>query len=532
MNRLEDRFGLLTSGSRVARPHQRTLRGLIDWSHELCTPAERLLWNRLSVFAGDFGLDAAEAVCAGDGIGRDEVLDLLDGLVVQSIVVPVEREGRPRYRMLETLRRYGQERLAESGQEQRILQRHQNFYLAFAEGIADGWYGPVHQENLTRLRAELAQLRAALRQGGDPQATLALAVALRFHWCEGGFLGEGRLCLDRALAAAPEPTPGRAKALWVAAWIAVLQSDHATAHRRLDQAAELGDQLCDPVVCDHVQNLRGTLALYSGRLEESVSLLEEAAAAHLETGEEVSAGFALIQLATAQSHLGDPRTTQTCRQAVAIAEAYDERLIRAHAQWTLGYNAWRRGNSEEAVAMIRSALDYMQGCNHRSTVALMLEQFAWATAAGGNHQQAGRLMGAARAVWQDSDTSLSTFGPHMVEQRARCEEAIVRALGRAAYEKALAESDGHRGPDEAIAYALRTESEPTATAPAPSPLTRREQEVAALVAEGMSNRQIASALGRSPRTVHRHVENILAKLGFGSRARIASWWTANQAPTP
>ncbi|MFM9443771.1 ATP-binding protein [Streptomyces acidiscabies] len=99
VNRLEDRFRLLANGSRVARPHQRTLRALIDWSHELCTPAERLLWHRLTVFSGDFGLDAAEAVCAGDGIGRDEVLDLLDQLVVQSIVLPTEREGLPRYRL-------------------------------------------------------------------------------------------------------------------------------------------------------------------------------------------------------------------------------------------------------------------------------------------------------------------------------------------------------------------------------------------------------------------------------------------------
>ncbi len=190
-NRLADRFGLLASGSRVARPHQRTLRGLIDWSYELCTPAERLQWNRLSVFAGAFGLDAAEAVCAGEGIGPDEVLDLLDRLVVQSVVMPTEHEGMPRYRLLETIRQYGRERLAESGQEEQSLRRHDAFYLALAEHIADSWYGPGQHESLARLRAEHADLRAALERGSDPQATLALAAALRFHWCEGGFLGEG-----------------------------------------------------------------------------------------------------------------------------------------------------------------------------------------------------------------------------------------------------------------------------------------------------------------------------------------------------
>ncbi|WP_371583648.1 LuxR C-terminal-related transcriptional regulator [Streptomyces sp. NBC_01314] len=531
VNRLEDRFGLLASGSRVARPRQRTLRGLIDWSHELCTPAERLLWNRLSVFAGDFGLDAAEAVCGGDGIGRDQVLDLLDRLVVQSIVVPTEREGLPRYRLLETIREYGRERLAESGQEQQTLRRHHDFYLALAERIADVWYVPVRQENLTRLHAEHANLRAALVQGGDPQATLALAAALRFHWCEGGFLGEGRRWLDRALAAAPEPTPARARALWVAALVAVLQRDHARANRWLDEAAELGERLDYRVVCAYVQSLRGALALYGGRLEEAVSLLEVAAAVHMGTGEEIGAVYALILMATAQTHLGDPRATETCRQAVALAEAHDELLVRAHAQSVLGYDTWRRGDREEALALMRTALENAQGFNDYVRVALMLEKFAWITADDGRHKRAGQLLGAARVLWRVTDTDVSGFGPHMVDRHAQCEADIVRALGPAAYEKLLAEG-GRRRPDEAIAYALRTESEPTVTTPAPNPLTPREQEVAALVAKGMSNQQIASALGRSPRTVHGHVENILAKLGFGSRARIASWWTANQAPTP
>ncbi|WP_306819823.1 ATP-binding protein [Streptomyces sp. CA-210063] len=529
VNRLEDRFGLLSSGSPVARPHQRTLRGLIDWSHELCTPAERLLWSRLSVFLGDFCLDAAEAVCAGDGIGRNEVLDLLDRLVVQSIVVPTEREGRPCYRLLETVREYGRERLAESGEEQRLRRRHHAFYLAFAERLDDGWYGPGQQESLARLRAEYANLRAALECGGDPQGTLALAAALRFHWCGGGFLGTGRRWLDRALAAAPEPTLARARALWVAAWVAALQHDHSAARRWLDEAAELGERLDDRVVGAHVQSLRGTLALWGGRLAEAVPLLEAAAAAHRETGDDIGAVYALIQMATAQSHLEDPRTTETCGQALALAETHDDRLVRAHARWTFGYDAWRRGDLEEAVVVIRATLENEQGFNDYVRVAHMLEQLAWVTAARGDREEAARLLGAARALWRDTDTPLSTFGPHLVEQHAQCEEGIVRAMGAAAYEKALAEGMGHRGPDEAIDYALRTRPEPTATAP--SPLTPREREVAALVAEGMSNRRIATALARSPRTVDGHIENILAKLGFGSRARIASWWTANQAPT-
>ncbi|SES40358.1 non-specific serine/threonine protein kinase [Streptomyces sp. yr375] len=561
VHRLRDRFGLLAGGSRLARPHQRTLRALIDWSHELCTPAEQLLWNRLSVFADDFGLDAAEAVCSGDGIDQTEVLDLLDQLVSQSLVLPTEREGMSRYRLLGTIRQYGRERLAESGQEHPTLGRHHDFYRALAERIADGWYGPGQQKSLARLRAEYANLRVALAWGGDPRATLALAAALRFHWCEGGFLGEGRRWLEHALAAAPEQGPDRARGLWVAAWVAVLQHDHAAANRWLDEAAELGARLTDRVVCSHVQSLRGTLALFGGRLTEAVPLLAEAVAGHLGTDEEIGAVYALILLGTVQSHLGDPRTTQTCRQAVALAETHDERLVRAHAQWTLGYDAWRRGDLTEATVMIRSALENERGFNDYVRVALMVEELAWVTAAGGHHERAARLLGVADALWRDTDTGIATFGPHMVQQHAECEDDVVRTLGRAAYQAALAEGGRLRGPDEAIAYALYTGSAPTpATTPAaaaadatthtppaitpttslapptvlvtvPSPLTPREREVAALVAKGMSNRQIATLLGRSPRTVHGHVENILAKLGFVCRAQIASWWTAHQTPT-
>jgi hypothetical protein len=178
--RLEDRFTLLTGGSRTARPRQRTLRALIDWSYELCAPAERLLWNRLSVFTGGFGLDAAETVGAGEGIARQDVLDLLDRLVAQSVVLINEREGQPRYWMLETIRQYGSERLAESGEEQRTRTVHRDFYRHRAERIADGWYGTGQEEGLARLRAEHGNLRTALEHS-DPQTALALVAALRFH---------------------------------------------------------------------------------------------------------------------------------------------------------------------------------------------------------------------------------------------------------------------------------------------------------------------------------------------------------------
>ncbi|MDX2545164.1 ATP-binding protein [Streptomyces sp. WI04-05B] len=532
VDRLQDRFSLLTSGSRTARPRQRTLRALIDWSYELCGPAERLLWNRLSVFAGGFTLDAAEDVCAGEGIDRREVVDLLDRLVGQSIVLATEQEGLPRYRLLETIRHYGRQRLAESGEEQRLLRGHRDFFLALAEHGADNWFGPGQQETLARLRADHSNLLAALDQGGDPQAELALAAALRFHWCTNGFLGEGRRRLEGALAAAPEPTPARAKALWAAGWVALLQGDLGAADQWLSEADELGEQLDDRAVRANVLGLRGSLALFRRRPEEAVPLFEGAVAAQTALGEEAATVFWLFQLANAQAHLGDPRSAETARHAVAVAQAHGEGLNRTYALYVLGLDAWVRGDLAAATELACAGLEIQRGFNDHLGAALLLELLAWISAARDDHDRAGRLLGTVRTLWRDLGTELFVFGPDLAEHHARCEEAVVRALGPAGYEKALTEGSRLDGAGRGLAFALSVGAGPAAPAAAPSPLTRRERQVAALVAQGMTNRQIAAALVLSPRTVGGHVDHIMAKLGYGRRAQIATWWAANQVPDP
>ncbi|MER7922318.1 LuxR C-terminal-related transcriptional regulator [Streptomyces sp. NPDC096057] len=532
--RLEDRFTLLNAGSRSAPPRQRTLRALVDWSWELCTPAERLLWNRLSVFTGSFCLDAAEQVCAGDGIAAYEVLDLLDRLVAQSVVLTCEAEGLPRYRLLETIRHYGRERLAESGEKEQALRRHRDFCLALAEGVERDWHGPRQVENLARLRAEHGNLLAALSCDADPQARLALATALAFHWCVGGFLGEGRRQFDRALAAAPGPTPARARALVAAAWVALSQGDLAAADRWLDEADALGERLGDPAVLANVRGFRGVSAHYRGRIDEAMPRYEDAAAALTTRGDERGAAGWLLALACVQAYVGDPRATETGGRLITAAEANGERWGRAQVLLALGFDAWQRGDRQRTGGLVLAALESMRGFNDCAAVARMLEVLACATAAAGENRQAARLLGAADTLWRDAGTDITAFDPQLAAHHARCEEEVIAALGRTSYAQAFAEGGTHGGPGRAIALALDpgTGAGPGGPATAPSPLTRRERDVAALVAKGMSNRQIGSALGRSPRTIDGHVENILAKLGFGSRAQIASWWTANQAPTP
>ncbi|MDX5562696.1 LuxR C-terminal-related transcriptional regulator [Streptomyces sp. ID05-04B] len=531
VDRLEDRFALLTGGSRTARPRQRTLRAAMEWSYELCSSAERQLWNRLSVFAGGFSLDAAEVVCAGEGIPAHEVLNVLDRLVVQSVVLTTEHGSLPRYRLLETIREYGRERLTESGDEERLLRRHRDFHLGLAERIANDWNGPGQEEALARLRAEHANLLAALAYGDDPQATLALAAALRYHWCAGGFLTEGRRQLDLALAAAPEPTPARAQALCAASLVALLQGDHDAADQWLAEAGDLGEHQDDLVVRARVIGLRGSLAAFQGRLAEAEPLFESAVAALTTAQGKASAMFELFQLAAVQMDQGDPRGAEIGRRTIALAEAHGEHWARAHTLWTLSCYAWRQGDREEALTLIRAALKIERGFNEPLSAALMLETLAWIVASYEEYERAGQLLGSARSLWRHVGANISAFGPPLGEDHTHCEQLVVRALGLEAYERALAVGGGHDSPGQAIEQALDNDVEPTAPRdPGPSTLTRRELEVAALVAKGMSNRQIAATLVLSSRTVDFHVGNIRAKLGFRTRAQISGWWVSTQGP--
>ncbi len=181
MDRLDDRYALLSRGSRAALPRQQTLRSLIDWSFDLCSDAERALWARLSVFAGGFDLDAAESVCAGGAIASDAVWDLVTQLVDKSIVLATSGSDGVRYQLSETLREYGQERLLELGATGQVQARHRRFYWELTLGAEAGWFGASQLPLLARLRVEHANLREALNSylspGADAEHGLDLASA-------------------------------------------------------------------------------------------------------------------------------------------------------------------------------------------------------------------------------------------------------------------------------------------------------------------------------------------------------------------
>lgn len=227
LDRLDDRFTILTRRGSAGPARHRTLRTAIGWSHELCSPRERLLWSRLAVFSGDFDLDAVEYVCAGPELPTEAMVDLVADLVDKSVVMRRDGAGGTvRYLLLDTVRDYGLGWLRELGEERRVRARHRDWYLGFATWGELEWFSARQAQVAQSTDRELTNLRAALEFSlGNPQEFRIgqfLAGTLWFYWVGCGRLAEGRYWLERALAADDTPSGQRAKVLWVCGYVSIL----------------------------------------------------------------------------------------------------------------------------------------------------------------------------------------------------------------------------------------------------------------------------------------------------------------------
>lgn len=250
-SKLDQRFRLLTGGSRTALPRQQTLRALIDWSHDLLSVTEQALLRRISVFAGGWTLAAAEQVCSGKGVADDEVLDLLTALGDKSLVLVEGRNGTTRYRLLETVRQYARDRLLECGEGEAWRDRHLACFVSLAEEAKPQLRGTDQQVWLDRLETEHDNLRAALTwssaAGGDTVAGLRLADALFVFWYVRGYFGEARGWLSGLLAAGPDaPAAARAEALGGAGVMVWQQGDYSAARRLHEESLAILRELGDP----------------------------------------------------------------------------------------------------------------------------------------------------------------------------------------------------------------------------------------------------------------------------------------------
>ncbi|HEV2358290.1 MAG TPA: LuxR C-terminal-related transcriptional regulator [bacterium] len=526
--RLDDRFRLLTGGSPTVLPRQRTLRAAMDWSYDLLTERERVLLARLSVFAGGWTLEAAEAVCAGDGLEAPEILDLLTSLVDKSLVLAEIQGGEARYGLLETVRQYGRERLHEAGTAESVRGRHRDWYLALAERAGDGLDGPEQKAWLDRLETEHDNLRTALEHsrglddGGE--RGLRLAVTLRRFWEIRAYFAEGRAWLEGMIAAGGQAPPAlRSRALTSAGILAYRQGDYQQVFVLCSEGLSIAEAHSDASASAlalhflaHVRQAEGAFARATEMMERSVALYQEAGNRR---------GIAnsvdcLGELARMQRDYG--RAAALTQQALALYGEIGDDRGKAHVLHNLAYIRLRQNQTDEARDLFRQSLILTSDLRASTNVMMAVAGLAAAWVGDVPPERIARLLGAVGAL-------LTAKGAHLEPaEQMDFEHTVASMRARLGDQKFSSAWDSGRAmtSDEAVeeAMALAATSATIRRSASPTtPLTARECEVAALVAQGLSNREIASRLVIAERTAEGHVQSILNKLGFNSRAQIAAW---------
>ncbi len=523
---LDDCFRLLTGGQRTAMPRQQTLRATVDWSYHLLSGPERSLLRRLSVFSGGWTFEMAEAVCAGEGIAAQAVLELLTLLVDKSLVLAEEHQGTMRYRLLETIRQYAREELQAAAEDEWTRDRHLDYILRLAEEADLKLRGAEQRVWLDRLEVEHDNLRAALQwslEAGHHEAALRLSGALAWFWWDRSHHEEGRRWLARALAGPPEGSAARMQALYGAGWLAHQQYDSAAARELLDESLALAHELSDRRAVAWVLHILGRVAYFENDPAQARAYGEACLAAAEEVGDRWLIAWALHLLGLAAHIAADYPTAQKCyTRSLAIREelGYPEGIGILH--YLIGDVAFRAGDVAEAHRRWREHLTLMRELGMRWQLSFILPAFSSLAATQGEPARAVRLAGAASVL------SESYNGPPIPLAAALLREGLAQArqrLDEPAFATAWAEGRA-LSVEESIAEALAVEITATsperqsATPPSASPagLTAAELQVLRLLARGHTTREIAAELVVAVSTVDRHLTHIYSKLGVRNRA--------------
>src|SRR6266567_9185437 len=470
--RLGDRFRLLSAGD-PADPRHRTLQATLDWSYDLLPQPEQAMWRRASVFAGSFDLDAAEAVCGGDGVAAGAIVDMVDQLVAKSILRRSPGGDPARYRMLDTVRQYGQQRLREAGHAQALRRRHRDFYARLA--ARRDALGPRQLEWIDALDASHENLRAALEYGGgetaEAAAGLAMACDLWLYWETRGHLTEGRRHMDALLARAGSPCPLRTRGMWAAGYLALVQGDVRAA---VDQG--------DAETIAYASSFLGRAVWFLGDPARGLALTEEALARHRAAGDWQGMVLTLAQLGIMRAFIGNPAAALApLRECADCCGERGERWNRSYALWGLGLATWLLGDAERADELERTALRIKREVGDQVGSALCVEALAWIAASRRRPARAAVLLGAAASA---REAIPATLPPPLRAHHEATYTTAGRILGRHAF------------------------------------------------AAGLSNKEIAGRMVISPRTAETHVQHIMDKLGFTARSQIAAWSAGRRTRRP
>jgi predicted ATPase/class 3 adenylate cyclase/DNA-binding CsgD family transcriptional regulator len=576
--RVSNRFRMLVSGSRTAARRQQTLRATMDWSYDLLTGPERSLFHRLSVFAGGCTLEAAEDVCADAGqpgqIWGQDVLDLVARLVDRSVVVAEPVGATTRYRMLETLRQYAAERLRETGEEAQVRDRQLAWCITFAESARLGLVGSEQAAWLSRLEREHDNFRSALSWALEnprgAESLLRLTGDLYPLWWHHDHLTEGRAWLAHALGRDADPAKrtqserlARVRVLTGAGVLARSQSDYRAADTSLMASVSLARELNDSLALAEALFWHGSNAYFLADDQRAQASSDESLTLWRQLHNPLGMSKALGTLARLAWKRGDDqRTRDLLQERLGCArQAGDTReiatvlvdlgtLAYSDGEWTeaaellaSGYRGIRKldapggtawalsnlarvsvaqGDTLTAEQQFAESIRLFQRVGATWGVVECLEGLARVASATGKPERAVRLLGCAASVRESIGLSLN---PRIA---SRFEGALTRLRSRLGASRFEAEwQAGRRLPlSDAVTFALSRSAGGTpasTTTTNDQPLTKRESEVAALIARGRNNREIADTLVISEGTVEVHVKHILSKLGFRSRSHVAVW---------
>jgi predicted ATPase/DNA-binding NarL/FixJ family response regulator len=522
--RLEDSLGLLVGGARDVPDRQRTLRATIAWSHDLLSEDARRLLAASSVFRGGMGLASITAVCESALDLGVPVLDVLQELVDHSLLRLAMASGPvPRYAMLETVREFAAERLSTMSEAAAVHEAHARQFHRLAKDLGRPPFLPT-KEGLDLLELEHDNFRAVLdwyRQE-DPTAALRLANRLTVFWSARGHFSEGRKRLGELLDRVPDDDPDRVEAVNAAAWLASDQGDFADADADalLEQSITRARAVHDTVGEAWALFYRGRNRLGAGEWADGRSDISHALSCRPPPVTRLgwprpcgSPGCRSWPRARSTSPLSDSSAAYS-----QLSEALDLPAVGARALQLLGVCRLEMGDLQGARAALTKGVPAIVDIGDRFFIPPGLSALAGLAAKEGRPRAALMLAGAAAEYERVNHTV------RPLAMRAYLDKWLepVRASVGAAAEKLL--DAGCRLPlDEALALGLDDRREDGRRAGPSSVLTRRESEVAELVARGLTNREIAGQLYLSIRTVEVHVDHILSKLGFRTRTQLAAW---------
>jgi len=529
-DRLNDRFGLLTAAGKAALPRHQTLRTTIEWSHELLNAGERALLRRLCVFAGRFSLEDVESVCASDDVPAAQSLDLLSSLVDKSLVVKEDVSRVASYRLHETMREFARLKLREAGEQELVEDRCTEHYRSRCmQAVGESRYRLA--EWLDWMDLEIDNIRAVLGRclsQRDSVRGIDLATSVGWYWITRATT-EGAQWLDELGASGAGRPDAQFWAYFIRGFLAVLKADATASRPALVRAVATARELGQPSLLSQALSMASIAENLAGERASAIRLLGEAV---IVTGplDVFPAQISVLQAQALNGFFeGDIEAVRAAasegiRLSRDVGDLYSLEMMLLNR----GGTALIVGELEQAKEFYMEALRIAQRIDDRVAQYALLDGLGCVAAASGKARLAAHLIGAAVTVRTQAGASLIPFLAPLI---AQAEESAIAALGASKF--AAEVNAGRRlARDEAIRKALGEPAQVAAAAVANSEgsglLGKREAEVAGLVAEGLSNKQIGARLFISERTVDSHVRSILNKLGFNSRAQIAGWMTSSR----